>query len=331
MRKFDFLMYAVALLFLWLLCIGLQGQSSYFKFYSATQILTLQNEESVAHFAHKLKQKSVVTNETLLKFLLATTGVDKNLRAGVYKLKSGSAYEVWQQLKNAKVKYYAVTFIPGKTLRENAKLNSLNLTKLKIALKDNKNFAVELQNKLSLIPEARAAFLLPETYFLDTKTDFETSVVRSASRLWVKRVGKNFLSNTDKEQLLNFAIVASIVEGEARIKEDRPVLAAIFFKRLALPMRLQSCATIMYCWKEERGIKKQRLTYEDLKIKSAFNTYAHDGLPPAPINMPSESSWNAVLQKKSTDYLYFFADGRGKHIFSKTYAEHLQKQKELLK
>ena len=93
-------------------------------------------------------------------------------------------------------------------------------------------------------------------------------------------------------------------------------------------MRLLSCATVIYAW-DELNIRKSRLSYRDLEINSPYNTYLVGGLPPGPICAPSESSWKSALEPEESDYLFFFADREGRHVFSKSYEEHLAKQRRL--
>jgi len=114
-------------------------------------------------------------------------------------------------------------------------------------------------------------------------------------------------------------ILASLVEKEARVDSDRPIIAGVFLNRLKHGMPLQSCATIQYIL----GYPKPELTVQDTEIVSPYNTYQNMGLPPGPIANPGLASINAVLYFKDTEYLYFVADKQGSHQFSKTYEEHL--------
>jgi UPF0755 protein len=114
-------------------------------------------------------------------------------------------------------------------------------------------------------------------------------------------------------------ILASLVEREAQVPQDRPIIAGVFMARLKLGMPLQSCATIQYIL----GYPKPELTVQDTEIPSPYNTYLNVGLPPGPIANPGMASINAVLNPAQTDYLYFVADKNGAHRFSKTYEEHL--------
>ena len=131
----------------------------------------------------------------------------------------------------------------------------------------------------------------------------------------------------DKHKDLNFYDVmkmASIIEKEAVVDKDRPLISSVFYNRLAKDMPLQSDATIQYAFKE----RKKVVTYEDLKIESPYNSYKYKGLPPTPIANPSWKSIEAAINPAETDYLYFVAktDG-GENNYAKTYEEHLKNEK----
>lgn len=111
-----------------------------------------------------------------------------------------------------------------------------------------------------------------------------------------------------------------MVEKEALFDEDRPIIAAVFLKRLQIGMPLQSCASIQYIL----GYPKPHISIEDTKLPSPYNTYMHVGLPPGPIANPGMKSMEAVLNAPSTDYLFFVADKEGHHHFTKTYEEHMK-------
>ena len=122
-----------------------------------------------------------------------------------------------------------------------------------------------------------------------------------------------------KLSIKDVIILASLVEKEAQLPADRPIIAGVFLNRLKLDMPLQSCATIQYIL----GYPKAELTVADTERPSPYNTYQHMGLPPGPIANPGIAAINAVLYPEKTDYVYFVADPKGAHHFSKTYDEHL--------
>ncbi len=116
-------------------------------------------------------------------------------------------------------------------------------------------------------------------------------------------------------------IVASLIEREAVVDEERPLVAAVIYNRLRAKMRLQIDATVQYALPEWKEV----LTYEDLKVDSPYNTYQHAELPPAPICNPGLKSIIAALQPADVDYLYYVATGEGgRHFFTADYQEFLR-------
>ncbi len=115
--------------------------------------------------------------------------------------------------------------------------------------------------------------------------------------------------------------LASIVEAEARLDEERPAIAAVYLNRVARGMKLEADPTVIY----GLGFRKPRLYYKDLEIDSPYNTYRHTGLPPGPICSPGRASLAALSAADPADpHLYFVADGSGGHIFAETFSEHLR-------
>ena len=118
-------------------------------------------------------------------------------------------------------------------------------------------------------------------------------------------------------------ILASLVEREARVPQERPLIAGVFYNRLKKHLRLESCATVEYAL----GAWKPKLTYKDLEVESPYNTYKHSGLPPGPICNPGKASLDAAAHPEPTEMMFFVAHGDGTHQFSKDYKEHLEVQK----
>ena len=118
--------------------------------------------------------------------------------------------------------------------------------------------------------------------------------------------------------------MASIVEREAIFDDERPLIAGVYNKRLKERMLLQADPTVAYALELNR-ISRKKIYYDDLKIQSDYNTYLYRGLPPTPICNPGIQSILAAIHPQDTDYLFFFAGKNKRHIFSKTYREHLQK------
>ncbi len=160
-------------------------------------------------------------------------------------------------------------------------------------------------------------YLFPETYEFQTATAPQTVIQRLVNQF---RVTYDNLKHTSTVNLTESQVVilASIVEKEAKLSEEFPIIAGVFLNRLRRNIPLQSCATVQYILPD----RKERLTLEDLKTPSPYNTYLHTGLPPGPICNPGKTALQAVLFPARHDYLFFVAKGDGSHIFSRTPQEH---------
>ncbi|MGH7656780.1 MAG: endolytic transglycosylase MltG, partial [Gemmatimonadales bacterium] len=121
---------------------------------------------------------------------------------------------------------------------------------------------------------------------------------------------------------LEVVTLASIVEGEAILDSERPIIAGVYHNRLRIGMALQADPTVQYAL-QLQGERKQRLYIRDYRTPSPYNTYLHPGLPPGPISSPGVASIEATLHPASVPYLYFVAMLGGRHAFSRTYQEHL--------
>ncbi|MBP1930470.1 endolytic transglycosylase MltG [Ammoniphilus resinae] len=178
------------------------------------------------------------------------------------------------------------------------------------------------------IPKDRATkyrlegYLFPKTYELRegiTAHEIITMMLDQFQQEWDPSWQEKLKSNG---LTLHDAItLASIVEREVVVDKERPIVAGVYFNRLAGDIMLQADATIQYAL----GNQKAKLTYKDLELDSLYNTYKYKGLPPGPIASPGIKSIEAVVQPQKNHYLFYVTkkDGSGEHYFSETYQQHL--------
>ncbi len=167
-------------------------------------------------------------------------------------------------------------------------------------------------------------FLFPDTYVVTRSTSARQIVDRMAGQF-----RKNFTPEMrEKARSLGFTprqavILASIIEKETALKQEGPLIAAVYYNRLKKGMRLQADPTVMYALKRD-GRWSGMLHRSDYGYESPYNTYLNEGLPPGPICNPGLTALKAAVSPARIDYLYFVADTMGGHTFTRTYEEHLQ-------
>nr|WP_300095738.1 endolytic transglycosylase MltG [Sedimentibacter sp.] len=285
--------------------------------------------------AEILLENNLIRNTKVFKYYAEKSGADSKLKAGTYVLsKSMDADELLESLINggASGNTLNITIIEGLTLEEAAlsiaEQTGLDYDKIVALMKDGQYFKEDF-TFLKDNPDITnlQGFLMPDTYNI-YKSASEEDVVRTLLEQF-----DGFYSDEIKPRLQNAKldfedtmILASIVEKEALLDEERDEVAAVFLNRLDINMKLQSCATVNYA----HGEWKERLTYDDIAIDSPYNTYVVEGLPPTAINSPGKSSIKAVLEPADVDYLFFVAKGDGSHYFSKSYDQHIEAANEYL-
>ncbi len=179
-----------------------------------------------------------------------------------------------------------------------------------------------LSGEVAVVPPEGA--ILPDTYVFRrglTRQEIlevmQTKQTKMLDELWDAR-NPNGILKTKEEAV----VLASIVEKETGVPEERPLVASVFINRLKQGIKLQSDPTIIYGLVGGKGKLDRGITKSDLASDTPYNTYVIDGLPPAPIANPGRASLEAVLNPPDTGYVYFVADGTGGHAFAKTLEEH---------
>lgn len=275
---------------------------------AAETVLLIPRGAGLASIADRLAEAGVVRDRFLFIAGVKLTGGDRALRAGEYAFPAGiSAQGAMELLESGRTVTYSITIPEGLTSAEVMEV---------LAAED------KLSGEVAAPPPEGS--LLPETYRF-TRGDSRAALIermqgamqRTLDELWPARAEGLPLATPQQAVSL-----ASIVEKETAVAEERPLVASVFVNRLKRGMPLQSDPTVIYGLTEGRGPLGRELLRTDLDHDSPFNTYRISGLPPRPIANPGRASIAAALNPAGSEFLYFVADGNGGHVFARTLAEH---------
>jgi len=241
-------------------------------------------------------------------------------RSGEYRLEAGMRpRQVLEWLASGQVMQYRVTLVEGWTFLQLANLLQGNeVLEHRVDLTDPANWT-GLLSELDI--EHPEGWFLPETYQF-TRGDSDLDILLRAHRSMREELEKAWESR-DQDLPLNspyeLLTLASIVERETALDSERAEIAGVFVRRLRKGMRLQTDPTVIYGLGDRFDGDIRR---RDLETDTPYNTYTRGGLPPTPIAMPGRASLRAAAQPADGESLYFVADGKGGHTFSKTLEEH---------
>jgi UPF0755 protein len=271
-------------------------------------VVVLPRGAGLGQIAATLVDAGVIDHPWLFRLAVRILGRDRDLKAGEYAFPPRATPQgVIAMLAKGETVARRLTVAEGLTVAEI------------FQLLEN---ADALEGALPPPPEEGS--LLPETYFYafgDSRVGLvrrmEDAMRETMDELWSQRA-QGLPFRTRREAL----ILASIVDKETGVADERDKVAAVFINRLRRGMRLQADPTVIYGLTEGDGALGRELNRNDWGHDSAYNTYQIDGLPPGPIGNPGRASIEAVLRPAEVDYLYFVANGSGGHAFARTLAEH---------
>lgn len=278
-----------------------------------------------------LADQDLIKSEFIFGLLIRWQGVAGELKAGEYRFTpTMSPREIIKELLRGNIvdNYVRVTIPEGYTLLQMAALlaqKGFDEEKF-LSLVQSGDFAYEFIPDLPGEADYRLeGYLFPDTYHFSPGEGEEAVINRMLQRFEEKTVPKIKERAGELGMSLHELItLASIIEREALLAEEKPVISGVFHKRLQRGMKLQSCATVQYVL----GEPKVHLSTADTQIPSPYNTYLHTGLPPGPIGAPGEDSLLAAANPEENSYLYFCARDDGSHTFSITLAEHNQAKRQ---
>ena len=289
-------------------------------------IFTVEKGDTGSEIAFKLENAGIIRSRYVFTLVSRFRKTENRIKTGNYRIPTHrSTLEVHDLLVLGKQILIKVTIPEGMTAQKVAGyLEEKGITDKDSFLESV--YSGELLRNAGIPANTAEGYLFPDTYYFSEDYPSEKVVLHMIDTFFEKLEGIDpGYTELTAEQLYEKIILASIIEREYRVAEEAPMIASVFYNRLESEMALGSCATIEFIITEE--LEKPHpnyLTYQDLEIESEYNTYIHQGLPPAPISNPGIAALEAVFNPADTDFLYFLLQDTesGKHYFSRTYSEH---------
>ena len=273
-----------------------------------SKIILISKGKSVSGIGHQLQREGIISNRELFILGFRLFGENKPLRAGEFAFEPGmSNAEVISHIQFGKTVVHKVTFAEG--------LSSSEIVRI----------LAETPNLIGSIRRLPAeGSLLPETYhfsFGDSRADI-INRMQNAMKKFMKGAWSNRTAGLPLKNPKEALVLASIIEKETGVQEERSHVAAVFINRLRIGMPLQSDPTVIFGVTMGQRSLGRAISKADLRRVTAYNTYLIKGLPPGPITNPGSASILAALHPKNSKDLYFVANGKGGHAFSSSFEEH---------
>lgn len=297
---------------------------------------SIQPGENGTTVALRLERLGIIRDAELFRLLLRYWGVDAQLEAGDYLLRRNmSMPEVASQLQHGRLRAKKVTIREGLRAEEIAHLLAIeglvDQEEFIRLVRDDAFHYDFLRDRPASAPKTLEGFLFPDTYEFPVNIT-TTALIDIMLQNFDQRVTMEMRQQALDRGLTLFQVLtlASIIEREAVVPEERPIIASVYLNRLRQGILLQADPTVQYAkgYDPQTGRWWPPLSLEELQsVDSPFNTFRHPGLPPGPICSPGLASIEAVLNPTDTKYLFFHAKGDGTHAFAETYEEHLENQR----
>ncbi len=270
-------------------------------------VFVLERGSGLKRVAATLERDGLIENALIFEWGVRFNGQGEALKAGEYAIPSqASMAQIMALLVDGKAILHKLTVAEGLSVAQ---------------VVDLVNAHEALAGEITEAPEEGR--LLPETYLFQRGTERNELLarMRAAKDTLLEEIWPNRADDLPFDTQYEALILASIVEKETGIAEERPMVASVFVNRLRRGIRLQSDPTVIYPITQGKPLGR-RIRRSELDSDNPYNTYRNAGLPPTPIANPGRESLLAVLNPPQTDYYYFVADGTGGHAFSRTLAEH---------
>jgi len=298
-------------------------------------LFTITPGETAATIATRLERAGLIRDAGLFRLLVRYRGVDAQLEAGDYQLRPNmSLEEIVDLLQHGRPSEVTITIPEGwrteeiaEMLEERGMVNSEEFLGAVRGGEFEYDFLSDRPEGISL-----EGYLFPDTHSIPP--DFEAAQIID---MMLADFGRRFSLEMRQEaasrgmSIHEVLTIASLVEREARIPEERPLIASVYLNRLEAGWLLESDATAQYALGYQEGAGqwwKSPISLEEMtQIDSPYNTYLYPGLPPGPICNPGLASIQAVIDPAETNYMFLYHKGDGSHAFAETYEEHLENQR----
>jgi len=281
--------------------------------------VTVPSGASMRLAADSLEAAGVIGSARLFRFYAKVTGRDRSIKAGTYLLDRGAS---WNDVVDALVAGRGIVFTV--TIPEGWEIRTIvpavaEVMKVPAPALDSATRDTALIRRLGIPTQTLEGYLFPETYLLPEGSD-ALPIVRRLVSEFERRWKPEWNAQLERLGMTRHQVMslASIVEKEARVATERPVISAVYHNRLKRGMLLQADPTVIYAL----GRHTNRVLYRDLEVKSPYNTYRNVGLPPGPIASPGIASIEAALFPADVPFLFFVAHPDGHHEFRATLREH---------
>ena len=281
-------------------------------------VVTIAAGESFPSVAAQLEREGLVVSAWRLHLLARLAGLDRRIRAGTFRLERGMPpYRLLDDLVNGRVLLHRVTIREGWRLDQIAAAVQDSLAipapAFLAAARDSARRA-----RVGAPGQDLEGYLFPDTYLFPDGSQpaaVVDAMLDHFEEVWHDLKGKR-ASKLERNEVVT---LASIVEAETPLPEEKPRVAAVYLNRLEQGWKLQADPTVRY----GLGYWVEHLYYKQLEVDTPYNTYLHPGLPPGPIGAPGRDALQAVLApQRPCDDLFFVASGQGGHVFSRTKDEH---------
>ena len=265
---------------------------------------------NLEEISQQLSSKKIIKNPDIFKIWVKLSFQEKKLKFGEFLFKeSNSIYDVTKKLIDGDVVFRKLTIVEG-----SSKYELLNILK-------------EIDPKSSLKHDDISDLIVADTYNYQITDSAEKILndIRKISNDFSQKIWSERDQTIPLKSVNEMFILASIVEKETSVRDEKPIISGVFFNRLNKNMRLQSDPTVIFAITEGKYKLKRKLTRKDLKLRSVHNTYVNKGLPPVIIGFPGKDSLLSATFPKKSDLLYFVSKNKGgEHYFSSNYKQHLK-------